>query len=420
MIKRVQNFLFYTLVFLLPINLGKHFIVADSYVKTYLIDYMVPTIWLTDLLLVALLFVWFFNKEKNIRGKYPKFLLLFVSSLLPSLALSTRLIPSMYAFAVLVLHVLFALILASSFDVQKNFRRVVGILSVSVILLSVLGVFQWFGQGSVFDNYLFFGEQPYSASVKGIARVSMFGKVKVPVYGLFRHPNVFAGFLAISLFWIYTQLSLGYKSLLFKIAFTLGFFILLFTFSEVAMFSLFSGLLFFQLIKRFGKKGVLLSLLFTFGVFFIALLLPVFSRWGSAFDDPSLYRRANLQKSSYMMLDDNALFGVGLNNFTAKVEDYLPKSQVLRFIQPTHNIFVLLFSEVGLFGFVSFLLLFMFVLFSLLSQSFGIPAILFITLLQFVLLGSFDHYLLTIHQMQLLFWLTVGFALTYTKEDVEV
>lgn len=120
------------------------------------------------------------------------------------------------------------------------------------------------------------------------------------------------------------------------------------------------------------------------------------------------------------MLDDNALFGVGLNNFTAKVEDYLPKSQVLRFIQPTHNIFVLLFSEVGLFGFVSFLLLFMFVLFSLLSQSFGIPAILFITLLQFVLLGSFDHYLLTIHQMQLLFWLTVGFALTYTKEDVEV
>ena len=120
------------------------------------------------------------------------------------------------------------------------------------------------------------------------------------------------------------------------------------------------------------------------------------------------------------MIRENFLFGVGLNNFTVRVEDYLPPSQVLRFIQPVHNIFVLILSEAGVFAFITFLALLVFVLLILLKQPFGIPAVLFVTILQFFIMGSFDHYLLTIQQTQLLFWLTVGLALTYTKKDVEV
>ena len=122
-------------------------------------------------------------------------------------------------------------------------------------------------------------------------------------------------------------------------------------------------------------------------------------------------------KSAYEMIQENIFFGVGLNNFTVVLPNFLPLSQILIFNQPVHNVFVLLFAEAGIFVFVLFIMLILFSIKTLLKQSYGVAAILFITILHFIILGSFDHYLLTIHQTQVMFWLTLGLSLAYTEID---
>lgn len=422
MIKRVQNNLFYLLVFLLPLNLGKHFIVSESYVKSYLVDYLIPTVWATDLLVFVLLVLWLVTGGVRKISKFPHLgvILVFLTVLLPSVALAPRIVPSIYVYLSFLLHVLFMLFVASNVDPERVFGRMVAIMSVSVLLLSVLAFFQWKNQGSVFDNYLFFGEQPYSLSTDNIALVNFFGFLKVPAYGTFRHPNILGGFLAIVVFWGYALLLLGSKSNLLKFSFVFGFLALFLTFSETAILAMFLGMIFLVSIRKFGKRGVIASLFVTFAIFFFSLFLPVLSKVGWFQEEPSIYRRSNLQKSAYMMLEDTPSFGVGLGNFTVKVEEYLPRSQVLRFMQPVHNIFVLIFAESGIFALMVLFIVLLAAMATLLDRAFGIPAIIFVSILQFFILGSFDHYLLTIQQMQLLFWLTVGLALAYTKGDVEV
>ncbi|MEA3355691.1 MAG: hypothetical protein U9Q63_04395, partial [Patescibacteria group bacterium] len=47
--------LFYLIIFLIPCNLSKHFILPSSYVNGILVDYLIPSIYFTDILIIILL-----------------------------------------------------------------------------------------------------------------------------------------------------------------------------------------------------------------------------------------------------------------------------------------------------------------------------------------------------------------------------
>lgn len=421
MIKNLKRILFSLIIFLIPVNLGKHFISVDSYVNSRLIDYLIPTVWLIDILIFILIVLWIVGGGfKNIRrSKVFRLVIVFVSVLIPSVFIAVRLEVSVYSFLSLFLKILFMLFVSVECNTKQNFSKIVKILSCSVFLVSILGLLQWFKQGSVFDNYLFFGEQPYDPTTFDLAKVNIFGRLKVPPYSTFRHPNVLAGFLSTVLIWMHFQITTKGKDILLKISFTLGLLCLFLTFSQTAYISFFLAILFLILIKRFGKKGVIAALLLVLLIVILSLTMfvidsPVFERF---YTDPSFFRRANLLKSSYSMIKEHMFFGVGLNNFTIALPDYLPLSQILVFNQPVHNIFILLLSEAGVFALVTFIALILFSLFVLLKQPYGIPAVLFVTILHFIILGSFDHYLFTIHQTQTIFWLTLGLSLAYTEID---
>ncbi len=422
MMHKLQIGLFYILVALLPINLGKHFIVGSAFVKGHLIDYLVPTVWLTDLIIFMLLVIWMFSgglKEIFRESRFRLFFL-FLLALLPSVIIAENLLASAFFYILLVLRVFFVFFVISKISIKTEFSMITRVFAGSVIFLSFVAFLQWFLQSSVFSSYLFFGEQPYNMFSTNIALTNFFGELKIPPYSIFRHPNIFGGFLSVLLVWIFYRVFYEKAGFFYKLSFFVGTVALFLTSSEVAMASLILGVLFVSLIRKFGKKGVLFSLSLTFLIFMLGLFLHFFPQLGIYSDYPSIFRRANLQRSAYMMLDENALFGVGLNNFTVRVEDFLPATQVLRFIQPVHNIFVLVFSETGIFGLILFVSMLLYSLVNLLRQPFGIPAILFVSLLQFFILGSFDHYLFTVHQTQTLVWLTLGLSLTYTERDVEV
>ncbi len=410
MLLKRHKFIFYLLVFLLPLNLGKHFIFRWSYVNGLLVDYLVPTVYVTDLLIVFLLLSYRRSKF-TFAADAVRIFVIFIVSVALSVLSSVRFYPSLFSLVQLLLHIGLAFYVVCELDLQKEFSRIAGIFGASVFLLSVLGILQWVGQGSFFDDYLIFGEQPYSSATYGVAREGIFGKTVIPPYGLFRHPNVFGGFLSVTLLWLVYKIKERKE---FAASFLLGVVVLFLTFSQGAWISFVLGALFLILIRRFGKAGVIGSLLSTGAVVSLGMLLPFFP-YSSKMASTAV--RSALFDSGARIISERPLFGTGLNTSSVVIEKYLDLPSLIRFPQPVHNIFFTILLESGLFALASFILTLFYAGYLLLKQNFGPAAFVFVSLLQFLILGSFDHYLWTIQQTQLLFWLTLGFALSYTKQQ---
>jgi hypothetical protein len=413
--------IFYFFVLALPLNLGKHFVFRWSYARGILIDYLVPTVYFQDFLIILLLLTWFVESHprfiKTSLAHYPwifRFLILFLTSVFISTVFSVRVVASLYFVVRLVLGILLFVYVSHNFILSVDFPVIARILCISVFFLGVLGVIQWNKQGSLFDNYLFFGEQPYSSSVRGVAVENILGVAKIPAYGVFRHPNVFGGFLSIVLIWIFSlrrKNSFVYLSLLFGVG------ALFYTFSQVAWLFLILGLAFLYLYRRFGNLGIRLSLLVTLLLSLIFLCIPLICRIDNLCRMPSLSIRSLLEVGAFKALSGNVPFGTGPSTASLVIEVLVPQLRPIRFPQPVHNIFLLIFLESGVFALFFFVLIFGFVLTSLFKRRPVYWEFLFITLLQMLILGGFDHYLYTIHQTVFLFWLTLGMALAYTYPD---
>ena len=217
-LKRIQSILFYLLLFLLPSNLGYHFILPSSYVQGILVDYLIPTLYLTDILIFGLFGFWLREtiyqklkiKHQNYRPKLKKFefyfviLLLAVCFLILNISRAVNPMAAAYKWLKLAemgwlfwyLNKQLRIGKFSNCELAKN--TLIKILSLSVLWQSTLAIAQWIKQGSVF-GYWFFGEQPYTIAAAGIKTVSWFGQLKAVPMGTFPHPNVLAAFLALSL-----------------------------------------------------------------------------------------------------------------------------------------------------------------------------------------------------------------------------
>src|SRR3989304_6764950 len=142
--------LFYLIVFLIPANLGKHFILPQSYVSGYLVDYLIPTLYLTDILIILLLI---FKPVKTV----PRALCIFLGLLLPSVIFSASPIPAIYKwFKFLEIGLLVTWI-------RQYQPPIIKPLLAAIIFQSLLAIGQWFNQGSLL-GYWFLGEQPYTAA----------------------------------------------------------------------------------------------------------------------------------------------------------------------------------------------------------------------------------------------------------------
>jgi O-antigen ligase len=410
--------LFNLLIFLIPLNLGKHFIMNVSYVKGLLIDYLIPTIYLQDiivLLIIGLYIYDYFNKSKGtlkslLQSVFNKRLLwpsLFIFAVFLSTLVSTIFVISVYGFVRLFLYYLLFLYIVNTLDLKKDLSNILKMFVTSMALVSVLGLFQLFLHGSVFNNYLFFGEQPYSFSTKGISLENVFGYTVVPAYGLFRHPNIFGGLLSLCLLVVYSKLNIskGYTFLFLLLASAL-----LVTFSWLSMATFVVSVILYSyfISKDINKKYLTVALTILLVLFSVAPLVA--SNFSFLSSNVSLLRRTNLLSGSFDLLRNNLMYGVGINTFTNYIGSYLFDMGAIRFDQPVHNMYVLILSETGVIAFV----LFLFFIVSSVYKSLKEP-LLAILLFQMLLLACFDHYFWTIHQPQLLFWIILG--LCWTIED---
>jgi hypothetical protein len=58
---RISNLIFYFLILFLPTQLGRHFFTSFSFVSGIRVDYLSPTIYFTDILVLLLFIAWVLN-----------------------------------------------------------------------------------------------------------------------------------------------------------------------------------------------------------------------------------------------------------------------------------------------------------------------------------------------------------------------
>ncbi len=411
---RWQLYLFYLIVFLTPANLAKHFILPASYVSGQLVDYLIPSLYLTDILIIILLSAWLLEilqgRPKQLVLIKPKFLpqpwLIFLICLLPSVFFASSPLPAVYKFLKLLELSLFCFWFKSHLDLTKHRLPIINLLTASVLFQSALALAQWFKQASVF-GYWFLGEQPFKTSTFGIDKIVWFdGSLKIPPLGTFPHPNVLAGFLVISLLFILQGLSLKVFWKTLAIVFGITALFLTFSLSAWLAFLLIGLPLTINSIIKINRTKFLLI--------YTGALLILFSlslNFSFLAPESSFTRRSLLAQMAVTMLKVNPLTGVGLNNFTVTMDSFGYIPATTRFLQPVHNIFLLVLAETGLIGFLGFIWLLItpyLKYFKTYPNQSSSSTLFLLCLSSLLFLGLFDHYPLTLQPGLLLLFLFLG------------
>lgn len=416
--------LFYLLLFFLPIQLGRHFSFPFSFISGIRSDYLLPTLFLTDILIllifVSAIFSFFKKKKKFLLKQKGKTLLIFSLIVFAYLLFSSFFASNFWvAFYKLLKITEFFFLGLVIIRLKPSFLTSFFFLSLSVAYSSMLAVGQFFWQKSLGGFFWWLGERTFYAATPGIANFSFNGRLVLRSYATFPHPNVLGGFLALFLPLALFLLLAKAKSLnkvlyfWFLLAFLLGFIALFFTFSRAAWIATVFGILMVILerqkkITKWLKEKIKLFLVLFYTLLIFSIVIPlIFSRI-SFLSSASLKERAELISASFKLIEKAPFLGVGLNNFILKSGPFLKPALSFFLFQPVHNIYLLVFAETGVIG----LFIFLIGLVMAFKRSLKNFPLLSLSLIQLYLLGFFDHYLFTLQQSQLLLTIFLSLAIS--------
>jgi len=383
------NNLFFSLILFFPTQLGLHFWPQFAKVEGVRIDYLSPTLYVTDLLILFLFLSWVISQKKF---SISNFQIIFAAFIIIGIIFSKSLGAGLYG----LLKFLEFIFLGFYVSNIKNLklRNILFLLSLGIIFESFLALSQYLNQGSLGGLFYFFGERMFNPQTPGIANASINGQLILRPYGTFPHPNVLAGYLVI----VMTLIIFNCKKILYSLTLLIGTVALFLTLSRVAII-LWVLILGFFLIRKFIILALVSLLLFV-------LITPLGLRFtGMRLTDESIVIREELAKSSLLMIKKSPLLGVGINNFLVNLPNTQKSNNSSLVIQPVHNIFLLVLSETGIVGFYFFV---WFLIKTYQNIRFGKNYLIIYPLSLILILGMFDHYFLTLQQGQLLFSFILG------------
>lgn len=367
---------------LLPTQLGKHWWSSWSLVLGIRVDYLSPTLFLTDMILVLLAGLVLWENRKSVRDflkrPFSFNILLFIVYSLLSIVFSPRPLLSLYSLARYAQIPLVAWVASRLIQCvgATRFWRLTGAgLSITVLWTVSLSIMQMIAGKTI--GFWALGERTFTVVTPGIASISLFGRTILRPYATFPHPNAMAGFLGVCFLLLGSLRFLQMKLVYFaRILSGVG---ILLSASRLAIVSL-----------------------------VIASVVPLaFSRASAfiVFSPQSIEERLILTDAALTMIRNHPLFGVGPGQFLVELPLYLPRGTWL--IQPVHNIPLLLFSEFGLVG-SALIGLFVWKFINLSAFRFPLSPIFL-----FLLLTSLaDHYWLTVQQNRILAGVVIGLWLS--------
>lgn len=395
--------------------------------KNQAIDYLIPFVYFSDfLIIVSFVLVVAVDRKGFVKviKAHSTFILLLTAFLLTSFVSNWQAenqLAAWYKWLKLLEMTGFAYLTVYLLEIGKiTLRKLVFFLSSGLTFLCFIALGEWITQSSL--GLQFLGEWRFSVLTPGIAKVIVNGQEFLRPYATFPHPNVLGGVLAIlasvNLFFVLEKIKTGWQ----LVSLPLFILVLFLTFSRSAWVT-FAVLTLLVLAYWFWqnyslttrKQTLLLILLFFPLLFFTPNIYHRFQTLRTT-DQLSVTRRLELTKAALQMTQKSPLFGVGLNNFVVELQKYQPVSGQGRFLQPVHNVFLLIFTEVGILGGLVLILSLGWLILSLCKSFWKNPSCgRFLSLLIWLgigLTGLTDHYWWSLQAGLLFFWLTVGLSLS--------
>lgn len=360
---------------------------------------------------------------------------------------------AIYRFLTLLELILFAYLAIKALKSKKWLKIAIYALIFNGLVQSVIGIAQFIQNKSLGLHIL--GESIIGPNINGVAKIVINGEKHIRAYGTFPHPNIMAGFLIIPILIILSEL-ITKKSSFFLgkglekdlknvsretllnflpswFLYISGMIIMLgfvLTFSRSAFLGLFVGFLVYligvaKIIQRFSsdsdsnKSCKHLILIFISVALFLLVLLA--SKYTSFFSSQSLEERNLYKIVSYETISNYTFKGIGIGQFVLSEYSRWPNLESWQY-QPVHDIFLLVFSELGIIGFS---LLALFLVFKLWKGYFCYirygdslkltDCIFYCIIFSFLAISVFDHYFWDIKTGMLVFVLPL--ILTATIEN---
>ena len=411
---RLDVFLTYVLVLVMPTQLAKHFWPQSVLLNGLRVDYLSLNLSLVDAILLLLLGVFLYQVLSS-RVKvveYKSWLLLSCTMLLWNL-LQLFWVPLQLSHLLFSIRLFVLILISAAMSRIKWQERIVALLFFAqYILLLVLSLTQINLGRSLQGIWYFLGERYLTISTPGIALAQVGQRVWLRPYATFSHPNVLAGYVCLSLvFLLFWQTKTGWQKVIQLLAIGIGVVLILLSFSQAAWFVLAMIILMFlgkPFLRRIINKW---HSWFWFGLILISLLTPfILLTLGSLFRAEELLVRNQLFKTFWETLPKALLGGYGWWGFLAK----LPQSANLvisrSWLQPVHHVWWGLLGSVGLLP-----LIVLFFCYQKIDLVFKTSFKSTVLLVAAILLGSFDHYLITQQQTLVLLFFLIAWLVKSEK-----
>lgn len=394
--KKLNNFLFFIFLFLLPTQFGRHFFLDFSYLSGVRVDYLAPTVYLTDIIILLLAIV---NLKIILKFFKNKKILISLFLLLINVLFSRLPVISFYWYIKIIEFLIVFSLAKKILAVLKEKFILMALLTSGLFELS-LSLIQLINKHSVQGIFYYFGERLLSLSTPGVAKASLQGVEFLRPYGTFSHPNSSAGFFLLLYFFVLIYKKFN-RYLALKYLFLFISSILIFiSFSKTAIVSYLILNIFYFLLNTKIRCRICKIARMT-ALFIVSLIFL------SAATDPlTINKRIELVKNSITIILRYPIFGVGLGSYLVEQAKFSSRFYLF-FNQPVHNIFLLFVSETGLL--IGGLLLYQ--LINLLIQQ-RLTKNHWLLIFVIIFTGFFDHYWLTLQQNFLLMGLVMGAILS--------
>ena len=395
----LNRVLFFLFIFFLPTQFGKHFFLPFSYISGVRVDYLAPTVYILDIIIVFLAII----NIKTVYKFFKKKVFLYVLLLSIANMFFARSIPLAFYGLIKIIEFIIVFSLGQKISTILKEKTILIGLSIMSLFQFSLVLWQLFIHHSVNGIFYYFGERFINLSTPGIAKISFFGQEILRPYGTFSHPNSLAGFFLLLYFFVLTEKKFTKYLILKNIFLLFSSMIILLTFSKTAIivYLILTVIYYIRSIKK--CRLCLISRIVT--LIIIGLIFLV----GKG-DPLSLQKRIELIRTSLLIIIKHPLIGVGPLNYLLSQADYSSKFPYFM-NQPVHNIFLLFFSEWGLLIGGYFIYLFI----RKVGKTIIIKPYVFLVIL---MTGMLDHYWGTLNQNFIVLAFTLSFILKYQDRIV--
>ena len=432
MLNKIERYIFYLFLFSIPFQVRK----VLWYEGWRFNEWQSVSVYVTDVLLISLFIFWIAGYLRQGRKfsisnfqfpinfhfsifKNPDFyliLFLFISAI--SIKNSDDYVISWFRWLKLVEFTLFYWYLSNYAFKKFGLYNSALVILISGVFQALIAILQFMKQSSLGLKYL--GESVINSDLAGIASFyAATGEKVIRAYGTAPHSNVLASYLLAILFITYCLLCSKRIfptacHLLFT-AYSITLFAFFATFSRVIILawgvSFLTGTMIYHSAYPRLVRNIFLITLVVASIFTFLYWPEIMTRLVFDGEDQSVQLRSFYNQEA--LSGGINWFGVGMGNFVNWLVNrnlYLPAYAY----QPVHNIYLLLYSETGLFGMLTFLLFLIF----LIKKSFSSRTTYYLLLTtSFLFIGFFDHFFLTLQQGSLIFWLSFGVLTFCSRSD---